>query len=167
VLSFSSVYIQLPFEKTWLPEFYKGGKTRAKWNPGSSELQCLWDKHIGSFRSKSTCSSIVLATWNSTLFGPMTLLWRKLNRIWGSLGLSGLNPFSYTQRLLRRSSTHFITCAPNLMFKMGKPTKGWCSDVFETGGTHSIVPVQLLKCSAVSLNATIGSESACCLSSYW
>ena len=45
------------------------------------------------------------------------------------------------------------------MFKMEKPTTVWSPDVFETGGTHSIIPVQLLKCRAVSLNASVGSES--------
>ena len=45
------------------------------------------------------------------------------------------------------------------MFKMGKPTTVWCPDIFEIGETHSIVPVQLLKCRAVSLNATNGNES--------
>ena len=115
------------------------------------------DKRIGSFRSRSTCSSIVLATWNSTLFGPMAL--SSVENIKQNLGDS--NPveitraariesiFIHTMTFKEKQYSHLLLSlswfkAHRDMFKMGKPTTVWCPDIFEIGGTHSIVPIQLL-----------------------
>lgn len=120
---------------------------------------------------RSICSSIVLATWNSTLFGPMALSF--VDNVEQNLGDSKPveiscatrieSIFIHTMTFKEKQYSHVLLSlswfkAHRHMFKIGKPATVWCPDIFESGGTHSIVPVQLLKCRAVSLNVTIDSE---------
>ena len=68
------------------------------------------DKRIGSFHSRSTCSSIVLATWNSTLSGPMP---PSVENIEQNLGDS--NPVEIT-RAARIESTFVHTMTFNRLY---------------------------------------------------
>ena len=112
-------------------------------------------KHLGSYKSRSTSSSIVLVTWNSDLFGtpvasgislPNNLL-RAARIDYFLLHSVTINGANFEHLLV---SLSWFLYHPKFESK-GKPITVWCHDLFEPSGVHTIVPVQLIKNRVVSL----------------
>ena len=115
-------------------------------------------RHLGSYKSRSTSSSCILAIWKSDLFGTPV-----------ASGISlPINPlraaridhfFLHTVTINGANFEHMLVSLswflyhPNFESK-GKPVTVWCHDLFELPGVHTIVPVQLIKNRVVSLTCS-------------
>ena len=111
-------------------------------------------KQLGSYISRSTSSSLVLATWKNELFGTPVASGVTLSM--NPLRAARINFFflhritlhgEIYEHLLASLSWFLYHCEHN---SKGKPNTVWCHDLFEPVGLHTLVPVQLIKCRVVS-----------------
>ena len=114
-------------------------------------------KQLGSFQSQSSCSSLVIATWRSELFGePLTDVVPT-----DPLRVARINYFIQHNYLVNGVS-HSQTLVSLLWFKyhpshtiLGKPLSIWCPDLFEPNGLHSMLPISFVRCRCVSYVCSI------------
>ena len=112
-------------------------------------------KLFGSYKSRSTASSCVLAMWKTDLFSapiasgialPIDPL-RAARINYFVLHRAIIDGKNYDHLLV---SLSWFLYHPNLEAK-GKPITVWCHDLFEPIGVHCLVPVQLIQNRVVSL----------------
>ena len=124
-------------------------------------------KQIGAYTSRSRASSIVLALWKSNLFGYPLLSDTELEGTNPTelLRAARINHFIYHSVSVRGSVSYYLSvslswyqCHPKLL-SLGKPLTVWCHDLFEPGGVHSIVPIELIKHRTVSLVDSVDGET--------
>ena len=115
----------------------------------------LHGKQLGSYKSRSTSSSCVLAIWKSDVFG--TPVASRITLPLNPLRAARINHFFLHSATINGTSFEHLLVSfswflyhPNFESK-GKPITVWCHDMFEPLGVHSLVPVQLIKCRAISL----------------
>ena len=110
----------------------------------------LHGRQLGGYRSRSSSSSIVLATWNPALFDLS-------DEDENSLRAARINYFAEHSISIDNSwVTHLLFSAS--WYKIhpkqqayGKPISVWECDVFEIPGTYSVLPVQTIKSRTISL----------------
>ena len=121
---------------------------------------------FGSHKTRTSTSSIAIATWDNSLFGtsasiimPNVLLPTTTSRAvqinFFCKSFVEINGESKTHLLVSVSwfKTHLR------IYDLGKPTTVWYNDLFELDGFHSIIPVQFLQSRAVSLIEQLDNES--------
>lgn len=123
-------------------------------------------KQLGSSKSRSRSSSIVLASWKSNLFGEPLLTCSDLEgpcppeldraAVINRFLLHTISVCNETKTFLFVSLS-WHQCHPK-MLKIGKPVTVWCRNIFETGGLHSIVPIQCITSRTVSLEINLDGE---------
>lgn len=107
----------------------------------------LYQRQLGCHRSRSSSSSLVMASWNLTLNGDDEEAVRPAR----------INYFAEHSVCIDNTwVTHLLFSAS--WFKThpkqqdyGKPISLWECDIFEIPGQYSILPVQAIKCRTVSL----------------
>ena len=109
-------------------------------------------KILGSFRSPSHSSSLVMARWNSKCFGSNSsnvsqVVCRPLQIQFFVKHPIVINKKLYTHILAR---VNWFKKHP-LQEEYGKPVTVWHHDLFESSGIHDIIPIQLLQMRTVSL----------------
>ena len=111
-------------------------------------------KLFGCYRSRSTGSSCVLATWKSDLFGAPVAAGTTLPV--DPLRAARIEYFVLHRAIINGSNFNHLLVSlswflyhPNLEAK-GKPITVWCHDLFEPVGLHCLVPVQLIRHRVVS-----------------
>ena len=129
------------------------------------------DKQLGTHRTRSASSSIVLVNWDHTLFGqgsstnglestmsPQVARPARINYF--AKHVATINGQTHTYLLV---SLSWFTLHPKSS-DFGKPVMVCYYDVFEVGGMHSLVPIQFVKCRTVSLVDKLDGESVLFLS---
>lgn len=115
-------------------------------------------KLLGSYKSRSDSSSLILANWNCSYFGPISipiadteiLRPARINCLLSqSISISGN---TLTHMLVSLSWFQFH---PQIGY-FGKPLSVWCHNLFE-GGSH-VIPVQFIKCRVVSVLSKVNDE---------
>lgn len=119
----------------------------------------MFGKQLGSHLSRSNASSIVMAQWQSNLFGYPSNLEESPNELLRAARVNNflmstvyINGTAYVFLLVSLSWYH---CHPK-MLSLGKPLSVWCHN-FDL--CHSIVPVQFVKHRAISLSIEVDSQS--------
>ena len=118
-------------------------------------------KRLGSCHSNSKASSLVLALWQSDFFGEPIV--SGLNLPTDPLRAAQINYF-IEHSFQVDGTQHKQTLVSLSWFKyhcqhfcLGKPLSVWCSDIFETGGLHYLIPISFIKCRTVSLVTSLQS----------
>ena len=109
-------------------------------------------KQLGSYRSR-TASSTVMVSWDTNLLGTCSG-GASANIISRAARVNYFCKHSVTFDGVNR--THVLANFLSFLYHpkhtvLGKPTTVWHNDLFEPCGIHTLVPVQLVKCRAVSL----------------
>jgi len=121
-------------------------------------------KVLGSHKSRSHSSSIVMAEWNSQYFGAPN--------IGGDhevqLRPVRINFFCKHAVTVHSSNIHVIVSVSWFKYHpckdiCGKPVTVWEPHTFELSGAHSFIPVQFIKFRTVSLIDTLSSSSGSAL----
>ena len=115
-------------------------------------------KQLGSHRSRTASSSIVIANWDNELFGNCSS-----DRT--TARAAQVNFFcKHVVTINGQNKTNVLVClswfkyhSQNTTF--GKPLTVWYRDVFEIGGVCSLIPVQFIKCRTVALVDKLDGES--------
>lgn len=138
--------------------------------PSSIQVNSAFLKHqavtingkcLGSYKTRRSASSIVLAAWTPCLFG----LSDTASCVHEDRPIR-INFFAKHSVVFRDTTdVHLLVCAS--WFKhhprksnLGKPVSVWECDLFETSGTYSTVPVQLIRSRTVTLIDTLDGMSA-------
>ena len=113
-------------------------------------------RQLGSYTSRSTSSSVVLALWNPRIFG--------FSCTSNSMSVSNNEErpvrINYFARhcITIDGTAHSLTVASVSWYKhhmlkdfYGEPITIWECDIFEVGGCHSIIPVQFIIKRTISL----------------
>lgn len=146
-----------PFEVQNLTELYS-----SLYSVSPSEIEAISSfmfKHcfmsskiVGSFKSRSTSSSHVMAHWKSEFFGPSPG-----NSVPDEVRPAQVNYFAKNSITIKgQTYTHLLVslrwfkCHP-LKYHYGKPMSVWEHDIFEMPGVHSVIPVQFVSSRAVTL----------------
>ena len=147
-----------PFEVQNLTELYS-----SLYSVSPSEIEAISSfmkyKHcfmsskiVGSFKSRSTSSSHVMAHWKSEFFGPSPG-----NSVPDEVRPAQVNYFAKNSiKIKGQTYTHLLVslrwfkCHP-LKHHYGKPMSVWEHDLFEMPGVHSVIPVQFVSSCAVTL----------------
>ena len=116
-------------------------------------------KQLGSHRSISSSSLVVIASWNYQLFGPSTCTSSVESSEDGEDRRVRINYFAvHTFTLCETARDVKIILFSASWFKFnpnkdncGKPVTIWECDIFESQPGVHIIPVQLIKCRTVSL----------------
>ena len=119
-------------------------------------------KILGSHKSRTASSSIVIASWKASLFQPCSEeagdVINRAARIYyfcqHSVTINGVN------------KTHILAYLSWFLYHpkksvFGKPITVWYNNLYEPGGVHTLVPVQLVKCRAVFLAEELDHEDVC------
>ena len=119
-------------------------------------------KQLGSHRSRTASSSIVIANWDNQLFGNCSssasadrTTTRAARVNFFCKHVVTINGQSKANVLV--SLSWFKYHPHNTTF--GKPLTVWYSDIFEIGGICSLIPVQFIKCRTVALVDKLDGES--------
>jgi hypothetical protein len=104
----------------------------------------LYGRQLGSYRSRSSCSSTVMASWNL--------------RNEEAVRPARINYFAeHSVHINNTWVTHLLFSAswfkthPKQQQHYGKPISLWECDIFEIPGQYYILPVQAIKCRVLSL----------------
>ena len=129
------------------------------------EFAVINGKRFGSHKSRTSTSSLAIATWDDSLFGassstitPTLLVTTTVSRA------VQINFFckSFVE-INEENKTHLFVSLSWLKphpkcAELGKPTTVWFYDLFELYGVHSLIPVQFLQSGAVSLIENLNNE---------
>ncbi len=133
------------------------------WKYASVQIQ---SKQIGSYKSRSNSSSIILADWKLDAFGVPLLSCTGIDVsvCTNIMRAARINCFLQHNVTIEGSVvTHLVSLSwyqshPKLL-SLGKPLTVWCHNLFEPSGKYSLVPVQLVKHRTVSLVDAIDGEN--------
>ena len=105
--------------------------------------------------SRSRSSSIVMAKWESSLFGSCNTTIRAARIDY--FCMHSLTLENQTKQTVLAGLSWFKFHPQNTKF--GKPTTVWYHDLFESDGLHSLVPISFISCRCVSLIDILDGES--------
>ena len=121
------------------------------------------EKQLGSFRSRMASSSIVIAEWDTQLFGACSseaeTVADLVNRA------VRINYFcKHRVTIEGQNKTHILVNLSWFLYhprhtELGKPVTIWYDSLFEPCGLHTIIPIQFIKCRSVSQVDKLSDES--------
>ena len=127
----------------------------------SSALINGW--RLGSHKSRSASSCIVMVTWDNDVFGPTQSTESDIERSTDITRAVRINHFcKHSININGQNNTASLSWYKYHPSNstLGKPITVWYSDLFESFGTQSLVPVHMIKCRSVSLISKLEGESA-------
>lgn len=111
-------------------------------------------KQLGSYKSRSTASSCVLASWQRDILGVPIASGIVLPA--DPLRAARINYFLLHRVIINGTSHEHLSVSLSWFLyhpkfdSKGKPITVWCHDLFEPIGLHSLVPINFVKNRAVS-----------------
>ena len=112
----------------------------------------MYQKQLGSHKSRSSSSSIVIASWNQQIFQSISTPVPECED-----RPARINYFvKHSIKVCGNVHTHVVFHASWFQFnsqmnRYGKPITIWEHNIFEIQGCYSIIPVQFIKYRTVSI----------------
>ena len=111
----------------------------------------LCNKQLGSHNTRSASSSTIMATWDQQLLGICCA--EGGSRV---IRAARINYFcKHTVSINGVNTTHLLAHLSWILYhpsqtSLGKPLTIWYNNLFAPSGMHTLLPVQFIKCRAVS-----------------
>ena len=129
------------------------------------EFAVINGKRFVSQKSRTSTSSLAIATWDNSLFGassspltPNLFVTTTFSRaVQINFFCKSFVEINEENKLHLLVSLSWLKPHPKSA-ELGKPTTAWFYDLFELYGVHSLIPVQFLQSRAVSLIENFNNE---------
>lgn len=115
----------------------------------------MYGKQLGSFKTRTASSSVVMAEWNTCLLGPCSLADETSTNVVNRA--ARINYFcKHTITIHGQSKTHVLVNLSWFLYHpkyadLGKPITLWYDSLFDPNGIHTLIPVQYIKKRTVSI----------------
>ena len=114
----------------------------------------MYNKQLGSFKTRMSSSSVVIAEWDTRLLGPCCLA----DNISADVVSRAARIDYFCKHVVTigdQSKTHMLVHLSWFLYhpqhaEAGKPITIWYNNLFEPSGIYTLVPVQFVKSRAVS-----------------